>query len=175
MEEKESGKRKIWIIVFIIALAVAVAAALYVARTIYQSRHEQVVYENILDEVANAAYDEREGEAATLPNDIYTEQLNPIDFEKLKSYNKELIAWVRVPNTVIDYPVARHENDADVDYYLYHDMYQEPAYAGCIYVDYANSGDFSDYNTVLYGHNMANDTMFGSLHDFEDEKFFKKN
>ncbi len=173
-ESNNRSKKKLWLVICIIIAAIVVAAAIFIARYIYISQTEKYEYNALLEEVVGADYDERQGDAVTLPDGLdYTN--HNIDFDKLKEYNNEIIGWIYVPNTQVDYPIARHENDADLDYYLYHDMYQEPAYAGCIYVDYANSGDFTDNNTVLYGHNMANDTMFGSLHDFEDETFFNEN
>ena len=88
----------------------------------------------------------------------------------LSQINSDLYAWVRVPGTKIDYPVAQRSGDDS--FYLNHDMYREWRFAGCIYSEDINKKDFSDPLTVLYGHNMANGSMFQNLHLFADEKFF---
>lgn len=115
-----------------------------------------------------------EGVEPEIPDDIATGDAdNPIDFEKLQSYNEELYAWIYIPNTRIDYPVAQH--DGDNEYYLKHNMYGEPEFAGCIYSEKYNKKDFSDANTVLYGHNMRNGSMFQNLHLFRETDFFEEN
>ena len=64
--------------------------------------------------------------------------------------------------------------DTDLSYYLHRDYTGNYLYAGSIYMESCNSGDFNDKDTILYGHNMMNGTMFADLHKFEDKSFFKK-
>ena len=117
---------------------------------------------------------EREGEAPVIPEDVRTDaEEHPIDFEALQAYNPELYAWVRVPGTNIDYPVAQHAGE-DQTYYLHHDLYGNAQFAGCIYSEEPSAKDFSDPVTVLYGHNMKNGSMFQNLHLFRDEAFFEE-
>ncbi|MCR5666834.1 MAG: class B sortase [Eubacterium sp.] len=170
---EENKKKKGLLVLIIVIIAVIVVAGSYIGWSIYQHKAQQDDYELLLEDVVNAEYDEREGDAVAVPDDVYVNDV--IDFDKLQSYNEELIAWIKVPNTVIDYPVARHESVTDQTYYLSHNMYKEVAFAGCIYMELANNIDFNDNNTILYGHNMKNDTMFGELHNFEDEEFFEEN
>ncbi len=118
---------------------------------------------------------ERDGISTPIPEDVFTKDSDKkIDFTKLQAYNDELVAWIYVQGTQIDYPVARHEGE-DQTFYLNYDMYKEPSYSGCIYMEDVNKADFSDNNTVIYGHNMKNGSMFKGLHKFEDEEFFNKN
>ena len=63
----------------------------------------------------------------------------------------------------------------DNSYYLEHTIEGEKTLPGAIYSENYNSKDFSDYNTILYGHNMRNGTMFAGLHDFEDPEFVQQN
>ena len=178
----ESGNsRKKTVIVFVIALVVCIVAAIYVAYTLYTRFQEDKEYDNLketvsIEEIQSAEFTgQREGEAPDLPEDILVDgQTNPIDFERLQTYNDELVAWIKVPGTNIDYPVARHEGE-DQSYYLNYNMYRETAYAGCIYMENVNAADFSDNNTVLYGHNMKTKSMFGNLHKFEEKEFFDEN
>lgn len=95
-----------------------------------------------------------------------------IDFDAILQENEDVYAWIYIPGTLVDYPVLQHPTDDS--YYLNHNMDGSVGYPGCIYTELLNDKDFSDPNTVLYGHNMDDDTMFGSLHDFEDTAFFEE-
>lgn len=97
--------------------------------------------------------------------------LNPVDFATLQATNADIYGWLYIPGTNIDYPIATPTDKAD-DYYLDHNIYQQYEFAGTIYSEKQNSRDLTDRNTVLYGHNMLNGTMFRTLHYFEDEEFF---
>lgn len=97
-----------------------------------------------------------------------------INFTELWNINTDLYAWVNIPDTMIDYPIAQYPGEDDA-YYLSHNMYKESAFAGCIYSEKGNKKDFSDPNTVLYGHNMQNGSMFRALHSFRDKSFFDNN
>lgn len=94
----------------------------------------------------------------------------PIDFKSLWETNKDVYAWITVPGTVIDYPVLQHETDDS--YYLNYTIDGIEGYPGCIYTEHINSKDFTDNNTVIYGHNMRNGTMFTDLHKFRNADFF---
>ena len=97
-----------------------------------------------------------------------------IDFADLmENTNKDIYAWIYVPGTQVDYPVLRHPEDNS--YYLDYNIDGTKGYPGCIYTEDYNAMDFTDFNTVLYGHNMKNGTGFGSLHKFEDAEFFEEN
>ena len=97
---------------------------------------------------------------------------NPIDFASLWSLNPDVYAWIDVPGTEISYPVL--QDDEDNSYYLEHTIEGEKTLPGAIYTENYNSRDFSDYNTILYGHNMRNGTMFAGLHDFKDAEFARQ-
>lgn len=87
--------------------------------------------------------------------------------------NKDIYAWITVPGTAIDYPVLQHPEE--MDYYLEYNLDGTKGYPGCIYTQRMNGKEWDDPNTVLYGHNMKNGTMFAALHKFEDETFFDEN
>lgn len=97
-----------------------------------------------------------------------------IDWASLQEEkNKDIYGWIVVPGTVIDYPVLQHPEETD--YYLEHNLDGSKGRPGCIYTQRMNSKDWSDRNTVLYGHNMRAGTMFAGLHAFEDADFFEEN
>lgn len=92
----------------------------------------------------------------------------PVDFDKLKEINSDIYAWIYIPGTEVDYPVLQNEDDS---YYLTHDANGDNSVDGAIYTEKINSKMFDDFNTVLYGHNMKNGSMFRSLHSYEEPDF----
>lgn len=99
---------------------------------------------------------------------------NPVDFAAEKKKYPDIYAWISIENTRISYPVV--QSPTDDGYYLNHNAEKEYNQAGAIYSEHKNSKDFSDPNTVLYGHNMRNGSMFRDLHKFrEDEEFWNNN
>lgn len=98
----------------------------------------------------------------------------PIDFEKLQKINPDIYAWVQVPGTRIDYPVASVTGKEDENYYLNHNFRKSYAFAGTIYSHKQNARDLSDPVTVLYGHNMINGSMFAGIKKFSNREFFEK-
>ena len=89
--------------------------------------------------------------------------------EDLSSVNADYRAWLTVDNTLIDYPVVQGRDDL---YYASHDAYGRPSLAGAIYLSAANSPDFLDSYSVIFGHHMDNGAMFGSLDRFRDSGYF---
>ena len=94
-----------------------------------------------------------------------------IDWEGLKEENPDVIAWIQVPAVDISYPVLQAE---DNEYYLHRGLNREYLYAGCIFMDAYNHPGFANYNTVLYGHNMRDGSMFAGLKEFTKEDTVRK-
>lgn len=97
----------------------------------------------------------------------------PIDFAGMWEINEDVYAWITIPGTIIDYPILQHATDNT--YYLNYNIDGSYGYPGCIYTENLNSKDFSDNNTVIYGHNLRSGAMFTSLHKFKDADFFEEN
>ncbi len=100
--------------------------------------------------------------------------VNPINFDELTAINPDLYAWIKIPGTVIDYPVAQSSVDDD-NYYLHHNYMGNYEFAGTIYSQRHNTKYFLERMTVLYGHNMLDGSMFAGLHQFSDPEFFEEN
>ena len=98
------------------------------------------------------------------------EETVTVDFEALKKINREIIAWIRIPDTGIDYPVVQ---GADNEYYLKHTFKKTEQVAGSIFLDKDNSPDFSNRKSILYGHNMKDGSMFQGLHKYENEQYLE--
>ena len=162
MEEKvtEKSRKKIWIIILIIALLCVITSASYF---IYLNIEAEKM-EALKNEVTVSTED-------TSSNETQVE--TPVDFKKLKKQNPDIYAWINIPGMVIDYPVLRNTNNDR--FYLTHTVDLKKSKCGAIYTHNYNDMEFNDFNTVIYGHNMKNGTMFGSLKKFRDNTFFEQN
>ena len=90
-----------------------------------------------------------------------------IDFDSLHEWNPDIYAWISIPDTQVDYPLLHSfDPDMDDDYYLNATPDHEIGYPGSIYTERCNSTDFTDVNTLIYGHNMRDGSMFGSLREY---------
>ncbi len=88
---------------------------------------------------------------------------NPIDFEGLREINPDIVGWIEMEAIDVFYPVMQAR---DNEYYLYRTFKKVNNKAGSLFVDYRNRPDFEDKNTIIYGHNMKNGSMFGQLKEF---------
>ena len=131
---------------------------------------------------AQSKLDDLKDMTQSIVQDTIPEQTEPavpipekdMDFAALQQENPDIYGWIYVPGTEIDYPLLQHpDND---EYYLNHNVDGSAGYPGTIYTEPSvNSKDFSDFNTVIYGHNMKNGTMFATLHYYADKSFFDEN
>ncbi len=90
-----------------------------------------------------------------------------VDFTELLRINDDIIGWIYMEDTVVNYPILQGENNF---YYLDKTYYKKYLASGSIYLDSDNDRSFSDAHSIIYGHNMKNHTMFGDLSDLRDEK-----
>lgn len=153
----------------IISILIFAAAAVCAVAGIWQYMRQQSAgedYEGLREEVGTGVPKEAlepEKEAVEIP----------IDFDSLQARNPEAYAWITIPGTAIDYPVLQSETDNT--YYLTHTIDGVESPEGAIYTESYNSRDFEDSNTVIYGHDMANGSMFQNLLNYQDRSFFDDN
>lgn len=167
-------KNKGIIIIVIIAIIIILLAGGYLMKEYFVRAQAEDAYEEIQEEITSLGSIIFEDAEKNDFSYVLVDGEIPIDFESLHEINTDLIAWIKVPNTNIDYPVACYSGE-DQNFYLDHNMYKESQFAGCIFMQDVNETDFSEYNTVLYGHNMRNGSMFADLHKFGDKDFFAEN
>ncbi len=192
MDKREKRRRQQKmrrLVIFLLLLAAAVGLGGFLLHGYIREKQEEERYESLRAQMATEAVTEEE--TKTLPETTVPERetipeteeetesaaglvfCDPVqDFTKLQEENEDIYAWILVPGTAVDYPVLQSETD---NYYLDHNLDHSQGYPGCIYSNACNEQDFSDSHTVLYGHNLTRDRMFGSLHRFEDEEFFEEN
>lgn len=161
-------------IVFIICLIVLIAAvASMVGYKVSQNRKAQVYDEmaqmaQTTEPLSETAEEEPEPVAEEEPEPLPD---IPIDFASLQEQNPDIYAWISIPDTKVNYPIL-HSTDGDEDYYLDHTVEHEEGLPGSIYTQFSHNQDFeTDPVTVIYGHNMRNETMFGCLKHYQEENF----
>ncbi len=137
---------------------------------------EQVVKWQTEDDAENITSDsDRQTKGTTSKNNDSDKKKtiipNAIDFAALQEQNPDVVAWLYCPDTVINYPVVyAHDNDK----YLHHDLNLEYSREGTLFVEAENKGDFSDVNTIIYGHNMKNGSMFKTITEYVSEGFYEE-
>lgn len=94
-----------------------------------------------------------------------------MSFEELQEMNPDVLGWLTVFDTNIDYPLLQAEDNV---VYLDHNPKMESETSGSLFLDYRNQKDFSDFNTIIFGHHMAHHEMFGDLDLFLNEDFWDK-
>ena len=94
-----------------------------------------------------------------------------MDFETLQSQNPDIVGWIYCPDTNINYPIVQGDSNQA---YLYRSHTGERNANGSIFLDFRNLRDFSDFNNIIYGHNMGVGEMFGTLKQFADQKFYEE-
>ena len=178
-------KKKIYRVISIVSLIVMAGAILSLLYTFYlyqKSNKEYLALSRAAHirtqseqapEPAQEMAEPQQGEEPEQAEAAELHAVNPIDFAYLKSVNQDIVGWVEVEGTPIDYPVLF--DDSNFVYYLNHNHAGAYTPYGAVFMLGYNTPDFSDFNTVIYGHNIVDGSMFGALHDFEDQEFFDKN
>ncbi len=92
-----------------------------------------------------------------------------VDFEALRETGPDIIGWLTLPDTAINYPVTQTD---DNEYYLHHLHDGTYNKTGCLFADYESQADFSDRNTIIYGHNMRDGSMFAALNEYDEQSYF---
>ncbi len=109
-----------------------------------------------------------------LDNETSTEETNVIEqdlsYEKLKEINSDIVGWITLKDTEVDYPVVKSVNN---NYYLRHNFYKEKDFNGWVFMDYRNNPNLEDDNTIIYGHNrFTSNVMFGTLQRLRKKNWF---
>ena len=170
-EKPEARRRRVWLILLIVLALIAAGALGVLGVTLYRQ---------FTPDPFNASSYRRATSSAA--SDALRD--NPIDFDALRQENEDVCAWITVPGTLavdekgrnigVDYPVVQSTRTND-NFYLDHSFTGAYNDHGALYIQRINSYDFSDPNTVIYGHNMLDGSMFRTLHNFRDPDFFAQN
>lgn len=94
-----------------------------------------------------------------------------IDFIELKKLNQDVVAWIKIPGTRINYPIVQGSDDEE---YLHQTFLKKRNSSGAIFLEAKCKKNFTSENNIIYGHHMRNGTMFADLVKLRDQKFVKK-
>ena len=168
-------KDKTYRVAMLMAMICLGIAALFFGKVVDQElqyKEGDDVYERIADIVADDSDPSEEN------NIQETEGLDEecaldigIDITDLQAENPNVKAWLYCPDTVINYPVCQGEDNS---YYLKHLVDGTYNANGCLFIDCKNAGDFSDDNTIIYGHHMKSGKMFASLIRYADQSYYEE-
>ena len=92
-----------------------------------------------------------------------------VDFKALKKINPDVVSWITIPGTNIDYPLLQGK---DNNQYLHKDMEGRDSAAGAIFLDHGDKADLSSRHNIIYGHHMKNGTMFKDIVKYKDQQYF---
>ncbi len=174
---RQTGRKKrnpVSLIILIVAVVILVIALWRLIPILMDYRQSDEVYEDLQGEVVDIAPDS--GDEDPAPWNLFDWASVTIDFEALWAINPDVVGWIRFDDTdavSVDYPILHGENN---DTYLRTDLYGDYHYSGSIFLEAANASDFSDIYNIVYGHNMRNGTMFGTLRRYRDsDDFYEEN
>lgn len=135
----------------------------------YIEEEEEIIIED--DDVEEVEDDELNNDDDTSSNKVVSPYYRKFEqvFDELLKINDETVGWLKVNNTKINYPVTQH---IDNEYYLNYSYYNQKNSHGWIFMDYRNSIDVLDKNTIIYGHRNNKGLMFGSLKNVLNKSWY---
>lgn len=158
------------LMVWILAVICFMVAAIFFV-PIYEELTERKEcdqsYEEINDQVKPGQDDVTDGDSESI---FEEDPPLSVDFIRLGEISGNAIAWIYCPDTVIDYPVAQCEDNA---YYLNHLLDDSYNANGCLFADYRNAENFTDDNTLIYGHHMKSGRMFACLDQYSSQEYYE--
>ena len=162
--KKRSGKKGgVWSVVFYVALVIFIAALAVLGVIAYSYWQGEQTYEEVADVAAVAIPDDLSGTSLA---DL------TIDWDALEEINSDIVGWIYIPGTVVNYPIV---HTTDNDYYLDHDFYGEEGWVarfGTIFLSAENRADLTDDNNLIYGHHMADGSMFAIIANMTSQSVF---
>ena len=157
-------KKTVKNVLYYVVLAVLVAVFCFSAYKIYSYYAEKRESTRLNESVAREYTIRKTGQAK--------EEYFQVDFDQLRQQNSDAVAWLYLKGTPINYPVLQHDDNV---YYLDHQIDGSVNSNGSIFMDYRNAPDFSDRNTLIYGHHMRTGNMFGKLVNFKSNSYYQQN
>ena len=163
-------KKGIMRILTLLCLAVFLFSAWKLVGIFQEYREAEQLYNDAANEFTTLNSDQDKEHAVPVPS-MREQAPVEVDFSKLLKINDDIIGWIYMEDTVVNYPLLQGENNL---YYLDKTLYKKYLASGSIYLDCDNEPDFSDAHSIIFGHNMKNHTMFGDLSDLRDEDYLKE-
>ncbi len=122
-----------------------------------------------VDETLTAVEEEAEETEETNETVTYSYSITVPDFDYLSSINDDVIGWIQIPGTAVNYPIVQGD---DNDYYLTHLYTGETSSSGAIFLDSGTTLGLEDRNAIIFGHNMKNGSMFAALNSYSSSGYY---
>lgn len=155
------GKRLLTNIVLVCCVVVFAFSTWKLVGYLNEYKKGEQIYENMAQYVTVPEADKKAPEKKHPP---------VVQWDELSGINLDLVGWISIEDTVIQYPVVQGE---DNERYLQYTFDGKKNSCGCIFMDVENEPNFTSDNTILHGHNMKTGAMFGTLQYYEDEKYWE--
>lgn len=166
MEKKGHGVKKLLLNGLTVLLVCVLAYSVFqIVRSLAERERGRQVHEHMTKLVVT---EKQQPTAAPQPQQYHIPIT--VEFDSLLRQNEDIRGWIYCPDTPINYPVLQ---GTDNQYYLRHMVNGEYNRAGSILLDYRCAGDFSDAYNLVHGHNLKDDTMFGSLVNYADQDYLQ--
>ena len=168
MEQRDNQKRQqkkgsiVRLLCTLFFAAVFVYGAINLFGIWQEYRESETLYDNAQDEFLQSITEENKLADARLD---FT-----VDFDTLQAVNEDVAGWIWMQDTVINYPVLHSKKNNDE--YLHTTYDGKNNKSGSIFIDYRNNAGYVDDNTVVYGHNMKNGSMFAVLKKLTGQQFY---
>lgn len=147
--DKKKFQKIIEILLIMVLLSVFIYSSYEIIYWLRSNKKLEKLEKEVYSKVVKDIVDEEDGTVTKV-----------VDFEALKDINEDVIAWIIIDNTNINYPILQTNNN---EYYLYKDLYKSNSSCGSIFLDCNTKSDFSEQNNVLYGHHLQAGGMFTDL------------
>ena len=159
-------------VLIVLFTAVFVISGYNIVKILNEDAAAEKLYSAIENEYVTPVTSAPEKEETQNTENPVTEPAIKVDFEALTAKNNEVIGWLYLPNSVINYPVAKAQ---DNDKYLKRGLDGKYLRAGTLFADYRNKDITEASNYIIYGHNMKNGTMFRPLVSYKEQEFYDNN
>lgn len=156
-KQREKFRKKLFVIEIFLAIVILIVC-IYIACWIISCFKNSIIKDKISSNVKIDYVDAENGK-----------EKYSIDFESMKEINEDIVAWIKVHGTEIEYPIVQAE---DNDYYLKRNLEKELNTNGWIFADCRNKFDGTDKNIIIYGHNVRDNSMFGTLKNILSEDWY---
>ena len=167
-------KKKIRIIILVCCAMVCLFSVYKLISIQMNYKKGEKLYEDVKQQVVMTKAP-KESESPDDNEEIKDKQTDldiSVDFDTLEKTNPDIFGWLHLPYGSISYPLLQGE---DNETYLHQAYDKTLNNFGSIFIDYRNTNNLLDKHTIIYGHNMKNGSMFGTLKNFCDENFYKNN
>lgn len=173
------AKKHIKLLLYIAAvlcIGVALISGIQITLKLQEYHKSKTVYEKASQEYLQSpsakpqvSLDTESDLSQSAVNSYSPADLPQVNFDKLSTLNPDFSAWLFCPDTNINYPVVQGEDNT---FYLKHLYDKEKNPSGTLFIDAHNGTDFRDRNTVIYGHNMKDGTMFSTLSQYKSQDYY---